>query len=217
MATARQSKGPRKGPADPPVSRLVFPSLYINCSPRSLYISNSPSRAPAWGSGARASPTFSSAGRQQPQQTPAPPPAIAPQPNFPPLAQTQAPLQPQPNGTRSDSAPPRDRVLQALSGLTVRSLIPSIPASISFHSFQGTTITLFTKSAQRYEGVIASTSTDGDMTGITLKDVKEVTNPGAPLKDSLFIPATNIDSYNSGPADAKPTNGDCASCSSVHA
>jgi len=49
------------------------------------------------------------------------------------------------------------------------------------------------------------------MSGITLKDVKEVTNPGAPLKDSLFIPATNIDSYNSGPADAKPTNGDCVS------
>ncbi|KIM39886.1 hypothetical protein M413DRAFT_19633 [Hebeloma cylindrosporum] len=154
MATTRQSKGPRKGPADAPVSR----------------------RAPAWGTGARASPTFSSAGRQQPQQPPATP--------------TPAPLPPQPNGTRSDSAPPRDRVLQALSGLT------------------GTTITLLTKSAQRYEGVIASTSNEPDMTGITLKDVKDVTNPGAPLKDSLFIPATNIDSYNSGPADAKPTNGD---------
>jgi len=51
------------------------------------------------------------------------------------------------------------------------------------------------------------------MSGITLKDVKEVTNPGAPLKDSLFIPATNIDSYSSGPADAKPTNGDCMSSS----
>jgi len=215
MTTTRPSKGPRKGPADAPVSRLVFLFLPLT-GPRSLYISNSPSRAPAWGTGARASPTFSSAGRQPPQQPPAPP-AIAPQPNFPPLAQTQAPLQPQANGTRSDSAPPRDRVLQALSGLTVCSLIPSISPIILSHSFQGTTITLLTKSAQRYEGVIASTSTEGDTPGITLKDVKEVTNPGAPLKDSLFIPATNIDSYNSGPADAKPTNGDCASCSSVHA
>ena len=30
MATARQSKGPRKGPADAPVSRLVFLHLFIN-------------------------------------------------------------------------------------------------------------------------------------------------------------------------------------------
>jgi hypothetical protein len=47
------------------------------------------------------------------------------------------------------------------------------------------------------------------MTGVTLKDVKEITNPGAPLKDTLFIASTNIDSYTSGPVDAKLPNGDC--------
>ncbi|TFK40356.1 hypothetical protein BDQ12DRAFT_680807 [Crucibulum laeve] len=133
-----------------------------------------PARRPqgAW-SGARASPTFS-------PSTPSPrPQSNAPAPNaFPPLGQT--------NGA------PRDRILQALSGLT------------------GTTITLTTKTAQRYEGVVASTSGEGDTTGVSLKDVKEITNPGAPLKDLLFIASTNIDSYASGPADAKPTttNGD---------
>ena len=74
---------------------------------------------------------------------------------------------------------------------------------------QGTTITLLTKTAQRYEGVISSTNGEGDTTGVTLKDVKESTSPGAPLKDSLFIASTNIDSYTSGPADAKAPNGDC--------
>jgi hypothetical protein len=73
---------------------------------------------------------------------------------------------------------------------------------------QGTTITLLTKTAQRYEGVISSTNGEGNTTGVTLKGVKEITNPGAPLKDSLFIASTNIDSYNSGPADTKMPNGD---------
>jgi len=72
----------------------------------------------------------------------------------------------------------------------------------------GTTVTLTTKTAHRYEGVVASTSNEGDTTGVTLKDVKDISVPGAPLKDSLFIASTNIDSYLSGPADAKPTNGD---------
>lgn len=74
---------------------------------------------------------------------------------------------------------------------------------------QGTTVTLLTKTAQRYEGVVASTSGEGDTTGVTLKDVKEITNPGAPLKEQLFIASTNIESWTSGPADAKLTNGDC--------
>jgi len=74
---------------------------------------------------------------------------------------------------------------------------------------QGTTITLLTKSGQRYEGAIASTNAEGDTSGVTLKDVKDISNPGAPLKDSLFIASANIDTYTSGPADAKPTNGDC--------
>lgn len=42
------------------------------------------------------------------------------------------------------------------------------------------------------------------MVGVTLKDVKDITTPGAPLKDSLFIASTNIDTWSSGPADSKP-------------
>lgn len=74
---------------------------------------------------------------------------------------------------------------------------------------QGTTITLMTKTAQRYEGVIFSTSPEGNTAGVTLKDVKEITNPGTPLKEQLFIASTNIDQWTSGPADAKVPNGDC--------
>ncbi|KAJ3967566.1 hypothetical protein EV361DRAFT_929974 [Lentinula raphanica] len=85
---------------------------------------------------------------------------------------------------------PPDRVLQSLAGLT------------------GTTITLTSKTAQRFEGVVFSTSGEGDTTGVTLKDVKELTNPGAPLKEQLFIASTNIENWSSGPADAKFTNGD---------
>ncbi|KAG6817336.1 hypothetical protein H0H87_009934 [Tephrocybe sp. NHM501043] len=98
--------------------------------------------------------------------------------NFPPLAQT--------NGARD---PAQDRVLQSLSGLT------------------GTTVTISTKTSQRYEGVVASTSGEGDTTGVTLKDVKEISSPGAPLKEQIFIASTNIDNWLSGPADAKPPNG----------
>lgn len=66
-----------------------------------------------------------------------------------------------------------------------------------------------TKTAQRYEGVVNSTSGEADTTGVTLKDVKEISSPGAPLKDQLFIASTNIDVWSSGPADAKALNGDC--------
>jgi len=80
---------------------------------------------------------------------------------------------------------------------------------------QGTTITLTTKTQIRYEGVIASTSKEGDTTGITLKDAKEITNPGAPLRDQIFIASTNIDNWASGPADAKPPV-DCTYCTHPH-
>ncbi|KAG9225037.1 hypothetical protein CCMSSC00406_0001812 [Pleurotus cornucopiae] len=93
--------------------------------------------------------------------------------------------------TRTVTPSSQDRILQNLAGLT------------------GTTITLATRTSQRYEGVIGSTGGEGDTTGVTLKDVKELTNPGAPLKDTLFIASTNIDTWTSGPADSKPTtNGD---------
>jgi hypothetical protein len=57
--------------------------------------------------------------------------------------------------------------------------------------------------------VVGSTTSEGDTAGVTLKDAKDITAPGAPLKDQLFIASVNIDSYTSGPADAKPANGDC--------
>ncbi|KAG1773434.1 hypothetical protein EDD22DRAFT_857547 [Suillus occidentalis] len=80
---------------------------------------------------------------------------------------------------------------------------PGPSSSYSFWSYRGTTITLTTKTAQRYEGVISSTASEGDTAGVTLKDVKEISKPGAPLKESFFIPSTNIDTWQSGPADAK--------------
>ncbi|KIM84875.1 hypothetical protein PILCRDRAFT_779165 [Piloderma croceum F 1598] len=137
-----------------------------------------PARRQPAWTGARASPTFSP-GSTSPRLSNGPPPSS--QGAFPPLGQT--------NGTRSQENP-QERVLQSLSGLT------------------GTTITLLTKTAQRYEGIIFSTNGEGDTNGVTLKDVKEITSPGAPLKDSLFIASTNIDSFTSGPADAKVPNGD---------
>lgn len=100
--------------------------------------------------------------------------------NFPSL--------PAPNGPRPDAH--RDRVLLSLTGLT------------------GTTVTLTTRTGQRFEGVVGSTNGEGDTTGVTLRDVRDLSVAGAPLRDSLFIASTNIDTYTSGPADSKPTNGD---------
>ena len=44
--------------------------------------------------------------------------------------------------------------------------------------------------------------------GVSLKDVKDISSPGQPLKDHLFIASTNIDTWASGPADAKAPNGE---------
>lgn len=81
-------------------------------------------------------------------------------------------------------------------------------------------MTLITKSGQRLEGVVGSVSTpavtsptspSSEGEGITLKDVKDLGAPGAPLRETYFIPAVNIDTYTSGPADARPPIGptDC--------
>jgi hypothetical protein len=59
--------------------------------------------------------------------------------------------------------------------------------------------------------VIASTNGEGNTTGLTLKDVKEISNPGAPLREQLFVASTNIDTWTSGPADAKAPNGNADS------
>ncbi|KAI0775226.1 LsmAD domain-containing protein [Trametes elegans] len=93
------------------------------------------------------------------------------------------------NGTRPADTSPHARILQQISGLT------------------GTTITISTKTNTRLEGVVLSTNAEGDTQGVTLKDVKEVSNPGAPLKEQFFIAVTNIQEWSSGPADAKVPNG----------
>jgi hypothetical protein len=72
-----------------------------------------------------------------------------------------------------------------------------------FLAQKGTTVTLVTKTAKRYEGVIASTTeSEGDTTGVTLRDAKELTAPGAPVKSQLFIASTNIDSWSPAPANS---------------
>ncbi|KAF5367587.1 hypothetical protein D9758_003719 [Tetrapyrgos nigripes] len=131
----------------------------------------------------RRPPAWSSGARSSPTFSPTSP---SPRPTNPgPNPSTLSNLA---NGSRSDT--PQDRVLSALAGLT------------------GTTVTISTKTSQRFEGVVLSTSAEGDTTGVTLRDVKEISTPGAPLKDQLFIAITNIDNWTSGPADAKLTNGD---------
>ena len=116
-------QGPAQGPrgADPDTVSSPLPALrpparqLITRIARRTAAANS--RGPAWGSAARASPTFQPPrGAQQQQQ----PPAHAAQgqgQGFPPLAAQagSAPQQQQQNG-----GAPRSRVLQALSGLTVR-------------------------------------------------------------------------------------------------
>ena len=72
---------------------------------------------------------------------------------------------------------------------------------LMFFTQKGTTVTLLTKTAKRYEGVIASTTeSEGDTTGVTLRDVKELTAPGTSVKSQLFIASTNIDSWSPAPA-----------------
>ena len=69
-----------------------------------------------------------------------------------------------------------------------------------FFAQKGTSVTLVTKTAKRYEGVIASTESEGDTTGVTLRDVKELTAPNAPIKGQFFIASTNIESWSPVPA-----------------
>ncbi|KAI0635916.1 hypothetical protein C8Q77DRAFT_1155659 [Trametes polyzona] len=131
---------------------------------------------------ARRPPAWGS--RQSPSFSPGPANARLPNGNqqpagaFPPL-----------NGARPADNSPHTRILQQISGLT------------------GTTVTISTKTNQRFEGVVASTSGEGDTQGVTLKDVKEISSPGSPLKEQHFIAVTNIQEWQSGPADAKVPNG----------
>ncbi|KAL1702267.1 hypothetical protein EV121DRAFT_210441 [Schizophyllum commune] len=105
-----------------------------------------------------------------PSGTPRPPSAA------PTAANPNAPV------ATNGSAKPEDSVLRPLTGLI------------------GTTITLQTKTGAHYEGVVMSTSGEGDTTGVTLKDVKDINHPGGALKDQQFVASTNIDKWSSGPA-----------------
>ncbi|KAL1758369.1 hypothetical protein FB107DRAFT_246958 [Schizophyllum commune] len=80
------------------------------------------------------------------------------------------------------SAKSEDSVLRPLTGLI------------------GTTITLQTKTGAHFEGVVMSTSGEGDTTGVTLKDVKDINHPGGAIKDQQFVASANIDKWSSGPA-----------------
>jgi len=100
-------------------------------------------------------------------------------------------------------------LLQTLAGLTVCNTSILHRSCILANLIKGTTITLTTKFTKRYEGVIASIAGERNTAGLTLRDVKELSAPGAPLKDQLFVPAPDIDTWTSGPADAKVPNGDC--------
>lgn len=42
--------------------------------------------------------------------------------------------------------------------------------------------------------------------GVTLRDARDLGNPGAPIRDPFFIATTNIESWLSGPASAAPPN-----------
>jgi hypothetical protein len=44
------------------------------------------------------------------------------------------------------------------------------------------------------------------MTGVPLGDVKEISNPEAPLADQFFIASTSIKSWTPSPTDSKIAN-----------
>jgi len=87
--------------------------------------------------------------------------------------------------------------------------MPTTPSgqSHSAPSLQPSTLSI--KDGQCHKGVISSTSPEVDESGVTLNDAKEISKPGMPLKDTLFIPSSNINTWQSGPADAEVPNSDC--------
>ena len=114
-------------------------------------------------------------------------------PSLPPtFPHTQMALAIPPPTTPSSLSPPSQSV----------PLLPSFPQLIVFS--QGKPVVLATKTAQRYEGIVTSTSAEGDTAGVTLRDVKEILNPAAPLRDHIFIASTNIDTWSQAPPDPTP-------------
>ena len=140
----------------------------------------------AWG-GAHSSSSFS------------PSPNNAHLPNGPPPAtSSQAasfPLGPSTPTPRQD----HKVILQNLASLTVcvpyHSLAYRCPSGAYVTCSKGDDGHLITKTSKRYEGVIASTTeSEGVTTGVTLRDVKELGAPNAPIKSPLFIASTNNES-----------------------
>jgi hypothetical protein len=68
---------------------------------------------------------------------------------------------------------------------------------------KGKKVTLLSKTARQYEGVIVSTTErEGARTGVTLRDVKELTAPGASVKSQFFLASTNIISWSPVPTNS---------------
>lgn len=55
---------------------------------------------------------------------------------------------------------------------------------------------VFTNSGARHQGTVVSTSTEGENIGVSLKNVKDLLNFGAPAKSTLFVPMSDIIGYN---------------------
>jgi hypothetical protein len=144
------------------------------------------SRPNAWNN--RGSGSFSpgpQAARLANNSSPAPGAAPSPAPGAAPQNSGAGP-----NGAPA-RAPDAERILQQLAGLT------------------GTTVTVVTRAGPRWEGVVGGTQPEGDVSGLTLKDARDVNVSGAALKDRVFVPSTDLASWTSGPASSRPANGDC--------
>ena len=50
-----------------------------------------------------------------------------------------------------------------------------------------------TRTGQRHQGTLVSTTQDADNSGVQLKDVKDLLNPTAPLKDNVFIRTKDVE------------------------
>ena len=196
-ATVRQPKPTKKG-FDNPSNRSVSPSPSPFASSAFLNVpAISYSRGTAWG-GTRSSPSFSP-GPNNARLPNGPPPATSSQAaSFPPLGP-------------STPTPRQDHkvTLQNLASLAV-----CVPYHLPIAARQvlmsltqkGTTVTLITKTSKRYEGAIASTESEGDTTGVTLRDVRELGAPNAPIKSQLFIASTNIESWSPVTASSNTPN-----------
>lgn len=64
-----------------------------------------------------------------------------------------------------------------------------------FRNIQGHTITISTKAGQKFGGIITFISSEGDLRGVSLNYVREISAPGAPFRDPIFVAWTDILSW----------------------